>query len=294
MVALESLGVPLDEFINIEGLLKEAQALLAKGVPKDFSSFDLDHLPRVRWAQTGKPVRQEILQWMIVQSFKLAAPEPGPRLRQYVSYFDRADAQEFGQHVLEAWIARDTIPHTPEQAHEAAGRLAAEMAALARLYPQQYPAGQVDWFRRAYDEKLLEPAGSAQKEKGILAVAGACCGVRAVPVVEHYLKTYYGYRVHQCRALIRMLSWIDHPSAIQVLLSVSSRFRTAGIRKEAEACVNELAERKNWTIAELADRTIPTAGFDADLQLVLDFGSRTFTAHSTTNSDSFCAATRAR
>ena len=101
---------------------------------------------------------------------------------------------------------------------------------------------------------------------------------RAVPVVDRYLKTYYGYRAHQCRALIRMLSWIDHPSAIQLLLSVSSRFRTAGIRKEAEACVNELAERKNWTIAELADRTIPTAGFDEALQLVLDFGSRTFTA----------------
>lgn len=75
-----------------------------------------------------------------------------------------------------------------------------------------------------------------------------------------------------------MLSWIDHPAAIQLLLSVSSRFRTAGIRKEAEACVNELAERKNWTIAELADRTIPSAGFDDALQLVLDFGSRTFTA----------------
>ena len=54
MVALESLGVPLDEFINMDGLLKEAQALLAKGVPKDLSSFDLDHLPRVRWAQSGQ------------------------------------------------------------------------------------------------------------------------------------------------------------------------------------------------------------------------------------------------
>ena len=31
---------------------------------------------------------------MIVQSFKLKLPEPGPRLRQYASYFDRSDAQE--------------------------------------------------------------------------------------------------------------------------------------------------------------------------------------------------------
>ena len=119
---------------------------------------------------------------MIVQSFKLAAPEPGPRLRQYVSYFDRADAQEFGQHVLESWIARDTVPHTPEQAHEAAGKLAAQIAGFAHHYPQQFPGSQADWYRRAYNQKLLEPAGSAQKEKGILAVAGACCGARAVPL----------------------------------------------------------------------------------------------------------------
>ena len=278
MVALESLGVPLDEFINMDGILKEAQALLAKGVPKDLSSFDLDHLPRVRWARNGQPVHKVILQWMIVQSHKLAAPEPGPRLRQYASYFDRADAQDFGQHVLESWIARDTVPHAPEQAHEAAEKLATQIAGFAHHYPQQFPGSQADWYRQAYIQKLLEPVGSAQKEKGILAVAGACCGAGAVPVVEQYLKTFYGYRVHQCRALIRMLSWIDHPSAIQVLLSVSNRFRTAGIRNEAEACVHELAERKNWTIAELADRTIPTAGFDDALQLVLDFGSRTFTA----------------
>jgi Domain of unknown function (DUF4132) len=278
MAALETLGVPLDEFINMDGLIKEAKALLDKGIPKDLAWFNFDKLPDVRWAKTGKTVPKVILKWMILQSYKLGSPEPGPRLRQYASHFDRADAEEFGQIVLESWIARDTIPHSAEQAHEAAQKFAAQMAGYAVHLPQLNPGGVKDWYRQAYDEKLLEPVGSAQKEKGVLAVAGACCGTSAAPVVERYLKTYYGFRVHQCRALIRMLSWIDQPAAIQLLLSVSHRFRTAGIRKEAEACVNELAQRKNWTVAELADRTIPTAGFDHDLRLALDFGPRTFTA----------------
>jgi len=75
-----------------------------------------------------------------------------------------------------------------------------------------------------------------------------------------------------------MLSWVEHPSAIQLLLSISNRFRTAGIRKQAEESVAALAERKNWTIDELSDRTIPSAGFDDSQMQTLDFGPRQFTA----------------
>jgi hypothetical protein len=59
---------------------------------------------------------------------------------------------------------------------------------------------------------------------------------------------------------------------------VSRRFRTKGIRKEAEACVEDLAERKGWTVEELADRTIPFAGFVDGPVMELDFGPRKFTA----------------
>ena len=278
MVALERLGVPLEEFVSTDGLLKEAKTLLDKGVPSALKWLDLDRLPKVRWAATGKPVRKEITQWMVVQSFKVGSPEPGPRLRKYTSYFDRTEAEELGQYILESWIAQDTIPHSHDQAHEFAEKHATMMAGYAARSPQYYKGTKEEWYRTAYNGKIAEPVGTANGEKGVLAVAGACCGGRAAAPVERFLKTYYGYRVHQCKALIRMLSWIAHPSAIQVLLSISNRFRTAGIRKEAEMCVAELADRKNWTIDELADRTIPTGGFDDGLQLVLDYGPRKFTA----------------
>jgi hypothetical protein len=74
-----------------------------------------------------------------------------------------------------------------------------------------------------------------------------------------------------------MLSTIDRPPAIQYLLSIANKFRTKGIREEAEKYVKLLAERKNWTLDELGDRTLATAGFEDDGQLVLDFGPRQFT-----------------
>jgi hypothetical protein len=264
----------------MEGLLKEAKALVDKGIPKDLSWFDFEKLPKVRWAQTGKPVRKEILQWMILLSHKLGSAEPTPRIRQYASYFDRKDADAFGLHVLEAWIAQDTIPHSHADADAHAKQHVAWVQRMIQGFPQgasMYPGTPEDWYRNAYNQKLLEPIGSAHHHKGMLAAAGTCCGGSAGAIVGKYLKTYYGNRVHQCRALIRMLSWIDHPSAIQVQLSIASRFRTASIRKEAETCVNELAERRNWTIEELADRTIPTGGFDENCQQILDFGPRQFT-----------------
>src|SRR5262249_34484076 len=55
-----------------------------------------------------------------------------------------------------------------------------------------------------------------------------------------------------------------------------NRFRTKGIREEAEKYVNILAARKGWTLEELADRTMPTAGLDEQGQLELRFGSRCF------------------
>ena len=231
----------------MEGLLKEAKALVGKGIPKDIEWFPFDRLPTVHWAHNNRAVPREILTWMILQSDKLSNPEPGPRLRQYTRRFVTADAEALGQFVLEAWLAQDTIPPTHAQADAYAQKQVAQLTQLTQTYPQYAPPGNANsWYQSAYATAMGTPISSAIGQKGILAIAGACCGCAAAGPVEKFVKTYYGNRVHQCRALISMLSWIEHPSAVQVLLSVATRFRTASIRKEAETRVNELAERKNW------------------------------------------------
>jgi len=74
---------------------------------------------------------------------------------------------------------------------------------------------------------------------------------------------------------------VEHKTATQLLLSVGSRFRTKGIQEEANKLAKALAERNEWTVAELADRTIPTAGLDDEGVLALDFGPRQFKARLT-------------
>jgi hypothetical protein len=87
--------------------------------------------------------------------------------------------------------------------------------------------------------------------------------------VERYLKRYYGTRAAQCKALLQMLSWVEDRAAIQVLLATSARFRTAGIRQEAERLVHALAGRREWTVEQLADRTIPLSDDRRQAQAIL-------------------------
>jgi len=279
MGALERLGVPPAEIVDLDGLLAEARKGLKKGLPAALSWFGFETLPAVRWREDGEPVDREILLWLLVQSHKLGSPEPGPRLRYLASLFRPEEAGELGQYVLDSWIAWDTLGHTPEEAEAHARQAAPQMYQLSLSVPEYFrQQSEEEWFRQLYSGRLAEPRGSAIKDKGLLAVAGACCGGRAAATVERYLKRWYGMRAAHCRALLQMLSWVEHRAAIQVLLATAARFRTAGIRQEAERLVQVLAERNGWTVDQLADRTIPTAGFDERCELELDYGGRTFTA----------------
>jgi hypothetical protein len=97
------------------------------------------------------------------------------------------------------------------------------------------------------------------------------------------LKKWFGHRANQCKALLGMIAQMDHPAAIQLLLSVRNNFRTKGIQDEAAKLVEEVAERKSWSVNELADRSVPDAGFDQKGVMELSFGKRTFTSHLAAN-----------
>ena len=132
-------------------------------------------------------------------------------------------------------------------------------------------------LRRAYAGEYL---GSAIASKGVLSLAAGVDGHRAVAAVQAYAKDH-GRRRSQLESLVVLLSAIDEPATVQYLLSVSRRFKQASIQERARVLVEELAERKGWSPDQLADRTIPTAGFDDTGVLVLDYGPRAFTARMT-------------
>jgi hypothetical protein len=275
MSALEAMGEPIDEFIDRDGLLGEAEKGLKKGIPDALSWFPFDLLPQVTWQDTGQPADRQVLTWLVVRSHKLKDPAPGPLLRRHCALFKPAERDALGLFVLQSWIQQDTIPaHTREEATQ----LAETRAKHAIKQPWCKGITVEELTRANLAELLKEVKGSAIKEKGILAVAAACGSSQLVPVVERYLKEWYGMRAAQCRALVQMLAWIEAPTATQLLLSVATRFRTKGIQDEADNQVKLLAERKGWSTDELADRTIPTAGLDEDGELALACGERTYTA----------------
>jgi hypothetical protein len=277
---LETLGLSLEELLDLDRLDQEAEKGLKKEISSDLQWFPFEQLPPVHWADSGKPVSPLIVKWFLVQSHRLNNPEANPSLRRYCSLFRKDDREKLGMFVLDAWIAKDTKPkNTAEQAAALAQKEGQQYAAYAKQNPKYYPDfDEQRLYQTLFNRYLVQPEGSQTSTKGILAVAGACCGGAAAAVVHRYIKQWYGYRPAQSKALLQALAWVDHPSATQVVLSVANRFRTKGIQEEAMRQCQLLAERKGWTLDELADRTIPTSGLDEDGAMELDYGARKFTA----------------
>ncbi len=289
LVALEALGHDISEFFNRTQLAKDAEKGLKKKLPKGLEWVPLDSLPVLHWEKSRRKVAPDIVKWWVVQSVQHKSPTPGPLLRRYLEMCRSDETRALAKQLLQLWIAADTraLPYD-----EAAARAKQETDQLWAQY------GSGGWFKEhyktkdnLYKERLQNYSeaclGSAIGQKGILAIVSAAGDADCVKLAEQYVRKWYGQRAAQCKALLEVLSWIDDPMAIQVLLSIASRFRTKSIRKAAEDLVNVLAERQGWTLDQLADRTLPDAGFaretDEDGEpvgheavLELDYGPRKF------------------
>jgi hypothetical protein len=291
LVALEACGADIQEFLGRDSLLEQAEAGLAKKRPKGMEWFPFDALPALHWQDTGARVDPKIVQWWVVQSVQQKSPVCGPLLRRYLAMCRPHETTALAKFVLSAWIGQDT--RTPSQ-EESAGRARADADKQWAMYSQHqyyldfFKNDKENLYRQLFQQYSNQFLGSAIDHKGLLALAGAAADADCVKLCEGYIRKYFGNRLAQSKALVEVLAWSPHPQAIQVLLSLANRFRTKAVRQAAEEHVRALAEREGWTIDELADRTIPDAGFErpADEQgrpvgsqatLVLDYGPRTFT-----------------
>lgn len=282
--ALQALGRPVEHYIDRQALATDAAKALTKGLPKELEGFPWESLPAVHWADTGEAVPRDTLRWLLVQAVKQKSPEPNAVLRKLCAMLEPAGREALGQFVLETWLREDTRPITADEALAKARQQAQSSHSFMTQYPQ-YAQGSPHLGKSVEELTALvlpaflrQPMASAIGAKGLLAVAAACCAERAAAPVQRYLKEWYGTRAAQGKALIAMLAWIEHPSATQLMLAIGSRFRTRSFQEEATRQAEALAERKGWTLAELADRTIPSAGFDESGALELSYGARVFSA----------------
>ena len=72
-----------------------------------------------------------------------------------------------------------------------------------------------------------------------------------------------------------------HPDALALLQSAARGHTMRSIQKTATALLEQVARWRGWSADELADRMIPTAGFDDDGALRLSYGERTVIARPT-------------
>jgi hypothetical protein len=282
--ALEKCGCDVTEFMDRKKLAKEADEGIKKKIPASLSWFPFDSLPKIHWEDTGKPVEPSILKWWIVQAVTQKTAIPGPLVRRYLQMCKPADVTALSKFIISSWIAHDTKTANADDAREKAKKDAASQwksYGHHAYWKEQYKTeqGLQDHLFREYSGKLI---GSASGERGMLAVAAINTPTECVRAAENYIRKWFGQRLAQCKALVEFLSFVQHPMALQVLLGIANRFRTKAIRDLAQKLVNDIAEREGWTLDQLADRTIPDAGFvkpegGGPATLLIDYGPRQFT-----------------
>jgi hypothetical protein len=277
--ALIAVGEDTASYLDAAATAATAEKFVAKGMPSSLAWLDWEALPELTWASSAEAVPRKVVQWLCGTAVKARSPEPDAMLRHYASLFDTAARERLAAQLLAAWLREDLRTITPA---EAESRAAHDVSSFYGWYSSPngpYAGMTVEQIKAAilptYAKQL---AGSAIASKGLLAIVAACGGRDVVAPAERYLKEWYGQRAAQGKALIAMLAWVDHPSATQLVLAIGSRFRTKSFQEEAVRQAEALAERRGWTVDELADRTIPTAGFDDKGVLELPYGPRTFTA----------------
>lgn len=279
---LEALGENIQSFLTPEVLFAEAQKGGKGKVPAALEWFPLDQLPPLRWAHDGSPVDPQIPRWWILFACKLKEPAANPLLLRYMSLIDPDDAKQLSQFVLQQFLLHDTLHPSLEEANAYAQATAPTYFQWYQRSIAQYPADEPPRTLEYYleicrREKLNTYLGSAIAAKGILALNTSAPSHWLVTQIRNFMRDHYT-RSAQVNAMLAAISASDDPILIQLLLSVARRYRTAGVQESANQLIQQIAARNEWSPDQLADRTIPTAGFDENGELALEFGSRTLVA----------------
>ena len=224
----------------------------------------MDKLPPLHWEDTGEAVDPQIVQWWVVQSVQQKSPVPGPVLRRFLGMCRKHEAAALAKFILSTWIGQDTRVPSHEVAAESAEGRRQNVAQYGQHqgWAGHYQNNKDNLYRQLLQNYSTQFIGSAVGQKGMLALVAAAGDGDCVKMAEQYIRKHFGNRLAQCKALVEVLAWVPHPLAIQVLLSIGGRFRTKAVRQAAADHVQAMADREGWTIDELADRTIPDAGFE--------------------------------
>ncbi|UXN06201.1 DUF4132 domain-containing protein [Bartonella sp. HY761] len=265
--ALGELGGDVSEYLAPDRLLSDAQKGLEKNKVKGIDWFPFDQLPKAEW-KDGSAVEPIILQWWIVLAAKLKEPQGNAMLSLWLDQLTPESADKFGIFVAKTWVAHDTLAVGSDEANAyASARIDQELQSNQQAvkkhpqYAEYYTTDRDLLFQELRRHVLGNYKQSAIDAKGILALAARGNGAEIAAIGSQFIKKH-GKRVSQAKAIIDMLAANPSPAAIQIVLASANRTKQKTVQEHAKKAIDEIAAKYGWSLEELAERTIPTAGLD--------------------------------
>jgi hypothetical protein len=279
--ALEKLGENIQSFLAPDVLLAEAEKGLSAKLAAGIEWFPFEQIPAMQWASDKSPVNPQIIRWWVVFCFKLKEPGGNTLVERYLSLLTDDSSSRLGKFMLQQFIMQDTRNPSNEEANAYAQANVQQRFANYQHWAQHYPEYKNKTLEQCFEElrreKLNVYLGSAISAKGILALISSAPGFEVVTILRNYMRDHYT-RGAQVMAMLEAAAASNDPAIIQLLLSISRRYRTHSVQERARQLVENIAERNQWTHDQLGDRTIPTAGLDEKGELLLEYGERQFIA----------------
>jgi hypothetical protein len=268
LTALKRLGADLSDLLGPAALIAEAEKGLKSAKFDKLQWLALDNVGNVQF-KDGVRAPNDLLRWWLFSAYKLKQPGGNALFEIYLDQIDPKEAEAFSTWVLESWIAYDTAKPSDSDANAHAKSGA---AARAQIYARWQPDFTEEMaFAQLKAEFMSVYPNSGADSKGVLALATRAPSALAAERVRAFLKTH-GQRTSQASALLEMLAAKGDPVALQVVIAAATRLKQKGVQKFAAELITRVAEAREWTLDELADRTVPTAGFGEDGVLALVCG----------------------
>lgn len=265
LTALDRLGEDLSGLIGPSALIAEAEKGLKSTKLDKLAWLGLEHAPRLRF-HDGSAAPADLVRWWAALAFKLKQPGGNALFSIYLDQLAPDDAAALSIWILESWMAYDTARPNDADANAYAKAGAQQRYRSTRQWIKDYTEEQA--FADLKREFMSQYLNSGADSKGLLALATRAPSATAADRVRAYLKNH-GSRTSQASALLEMLAGIGDPVALQVVIAAATRLKQKSVQKLAGELIERVAEARDWTIDELADRTIPSAGFDDDGVLAL-------------------------
>ena len=237
ITALARSGADIAAYAGPAALLAEAQAgMKGAGAPPP-AWLGLDRLGALRW-RDGSAIPEVVLHWWVRLAIKLKQPGGNGMFALYLDQLHPEDAVALGRLIFDAWVAES-------------------LGTVTETTP---------W---SGSREVL--SNGASEAKGLLALARAVPSGHAAAKTRWYLKTH-GAQTSQTSALLELLAAKADPPSLQVVLAAANRLKQKGVQKLAGELVARIAEDNDWTLDQLADRSVPTLGLDEAGRLELPCG----------------------